>query len=167
ALRRPGSVSPVPKFQQWTGPPEGRETSGESDVRATYSIAPYRGGWRARFNVPIHRTKAMFFIPQASDYFGTGLVPVFSVDVPPHVAEVIRHLPPEVKQGVKAPLRAITEDPDIGEPLRRELEGLWKFRVRRFRLVYEVDRGARVVRVVAVGHRRGIYEEVAARVRRP
>ena len=92
---------------------------------------------------------------------------VFRIDVPPHVAEVVRHLPPEVKRGVKAALRAVAEDPAIGEPLRRELAGLWKFRVRRYRLVYEVDRDARVVRVVAVGHRRGIYDEVVARVRRP
>jgi len=94
-------------------------------------------------------------------------VRVFRIDVPPHVPEVVRHLPPEVKRGVKAALRAVAEDPAIGEPLRRELAGLWKFRVRRYRLVYEVDRDARVVRVVAVGHRRGIYDEVVARVRRP
>ena len=91
---------------------------------------------------------------------------VFRIDLPPHVAEVIRHLPPEVKQGVKAALRAVAEDPALGEPLRRDLEGFWKFRVRRYRLVYEVDRDARVVRIVAAGHRRGIYEEVSDRVRR-
>ena len=35
------------------------------------------------------------------------------------------------------------------------------------RLVYAVDRPTRIVRIFAVGHRRGIYEEIAARVRRP
>jgi mRNA interferase RelE/StbE len=93
-------------------------------------------------------------------------VPVWRIEVPPHVAGVIRHLPPEVKRGVKAALRAVAGDPSIGEPLRRDLEGLWKFRVRRYRLVYAVDRGERVVRIFAVGHRRGIYEEIAAQVRR-
>jgi mRNA interferase RelE/StbE len=92
-------------------------------------------------------------------------VPGWRVDVPPHVAEVIRHLPPEVKRGVTAAVRAVTADPAVGEPLRRDLEGLWKFRVRRFRIVYAVDRAARVVRIFAVGHRHGIYEEVAARIR--
>lgn len=78
----------------------------------------------------------------------------------------MRHLPPEVKRGVKAALRAIVADPFIGEPLRRDLEGLWKYRVRRYRLVYTADRADRLVRIFAVGHRRGIYEEVADRVRR-
>jgi len=93
-------------------------------------------------------------------------VPGWRIDVPPHVAEVIRHLPPEVKRGVKAAIRAVAEDPSAGEPLRRDLEGLWKYRVRRYRLVYAVERRARTVRIFAVGHRRGIYEEVVARIGR-
>jgi len=48
-----------------------------------------------------------------------------------------------------------------GSPLRRELEGLWNFRVRRFGVVYAVDRSRRIVQVVAVGHRRTIYEELS------
>lgn len=87
------------------------------------------------------------------------------IEIPPHVAEVIRHLPPEVKQGVQAALRAVAADPSIGDPLRGDLDGLWKYRARRYRLVYAVDRRHRVVRIFAVGHRRGIYEEIAARVR--
>jgi len=93
-------------------------------------------------------------------------VPGWRIDVPPHVAEVIRHLPPEVKRGVKAAIPAVAEDPSAGEPLRRDLEGLWKYRVRRYRLAYTVERRARTVRIFAVGHRRGIYEEVVARIGR-
>lgn len=80
----------------------------------------------------------------------------FRLDVPPHVAAAIRALPPEVKRAVKEGLRLLARDPAAGEPLRRELDGLWRYRVRRFRIVYE--RAHRVVRVVAVGHRRTIYE---------
>jgi mRNA interferase RelE/StbE len=94
-------------------------------------------------------------------------VSVWRVDLPPHVAEVVRHLPPEIKQAVKAALRSIAIEPATGEPLRGELEGLWKFRVRRYRLVYAVDQRQRVIRIFAVGHRRGIYEEVSGRLRRP
>jgi mRNA interferase RelE/StbE len=93
-------------------------------------------------------------------------VPTWRLDLPPHVAEVIRHLSPEVKRGVKAALRAIAADPAIGEPLRGDLTGLWKFRVRRYRLVYAAERRGRVIRVLAVGHRRGVYDEVTGRVRR-
>ena len=92
-------------------------------------------------------------------------MPAYELKIPRHVAEIIRHLPPDLKRAIKGALQALGRDPALGEPLLRELEGLWKYRVRRFRIVYSVDRGKRVVRVFAVGHRRTIYETVAALVR--
>ena len=86
----------------------------------------------------------------------------YRLDIPPHVAEILRHFPPELKRPIKSALQALGRDPAVGEPLQLELEGLWKYRVRRFRIRYAIDRGARVLRVFAVGHRRTIYEEVAA-----
>ena len=91
---------------------------------------------------------------------------VFRPDIPPHVAEVIRHLAPDIKRSVKQALRALCSDPFSGEPLLRELAGLRKFRVRRFRIVYEIDREKRLLRIFAVGHRRGVYEQVADQLRR-
>lgn len=82
-------------------------------------------------------------------------------DIPPHVAEVIRRLPPEVKRAVKNALRALCNDPLLGGALQRELEGLRKYRVRRYRIVYAIDRTAGHIRVVAVGHRRTVYERAA------
>src|SRR3989304_2892375 len=87
-------------------------------------------------------------------------------DIPPHVAEIIRHLPPDVKRSIKQALKSLSADPLSGAPLLRELSGLWKFKVRRFRIIYELDRKARVIRIFAIGHRRGGYEEFAAPPRR-
>src|SRR6058998_653765 len=50
--------------------------------------------------------------------------------IPPHVADVIRSLHPDLKRSVRNALRALGDDPSAGSPLRRELEGLWKFRNR-------------------------------------
>ena len=90
----------------------------------------------------------------------------FELDIPPHVAEVLRHLPPDIKRSVKSALRAIGADPSIGAPLDRELKGLGRFRVRRFRIVYHIDRSRRTVRVMAVAHRRHIYDDLAQIARR-
>lgn len=87
-------------------------------------------------------------------------------DIPPHVAEIVRHLPPDVKRSVKQALRSLSADPFSGAPLMRELSGLWRFKVRRFRVIYEPDRKARVIRIFAVGHRREVYEVLAHRLRR-
>ena len=90
----------------------------------------------------------------------------FELDIPPHVVDVLRHLPPDIKRSVKAAIRAIGADPSLGAPLERDLKGLSRFRVRRFRIVYAVDRSRRTVRVMAVAHRRHIYDDLAQMVRR-
>ena len=90
----------------------------------------------------------------------------FRPDIPPHVAEVIRSLHPDLKRSIKAAVRGIATDPECGAPLLRELEGLWKYRVRRFRIVSAIDRKRRVIRLMAVGHRRYVYEELTIRLPR-
>ena len=90
----------------------------------------------------------------------------YRLDIPPHVTGIVRHLPPDLKRSVKQALRSLSSDPFSGEALLRDLEGLWKYRVRRFRIVYEIDRRERMIRVFAVGHRIEIYEELAEQLLR-
>ena len=87
---------------------------------------------------------------------------MFQPDISPHVSETIRRFPPDLKRSIKAAVRALCLNPNEGAPLVKELEGLWKYRVRRFRIVYAIDRRRKVIRVMAIGHRRTVYEEVIA-----
>ena len=84
----------------------------------------------------------------------------YRVSVPPHVATVVVHLPPAIKQDIKAALRILSTDPHAGEPLQRELQGLWKYRARSFRIVCQIAHERRLIRVMAVGHRKTIYDVV-------
>jgi len=59
---------------------------------------------------------------------------------------------------------ALSERPDIGKPLRRELDGLWSARVGRYRVIYRWSRSR--VDVVAVGPRATIYEATSRLLRR-
>jgi mRNA interferase RelE/StbE len=81
------------------------------------------------------------------------------------VAQLIRHPPPELKRSVKQAVRSLSSNPFSGEPLLRELTGLWKYKVRRFRFIYEVDGKARLIRLFAIGHQREVYDELADRLR--
>ncbi|HEU4343316.1 MAG TPA: type II toxin-antitoxin system RelE/ParE family toxin [Candidatus Binatia bacterium] len=92
---------------------------------------------------------------------------IYRHDIPPHVAKLIHHLPPDLKRSIKQALRSLSAHPFSGELLLRELAGLWKYKVRRFRIIYEVDRKDRVIRIFAIGHRRAVYEELADRLRNP
>ncbi|NGZ95925.1 MAG: cytotoxin [Nitrospira sp. WS110] len=90
----------------------------------------------------------------------------FRPGIPPHVAAVIRSFHPDLKALVKSAIRTIARDPLCGEPLKRELAGLHKSRVRRFRIVYSIDQNRRIIRLMAVGHCRSVYEELTERLRR-
>jgi mRNA interferase RelE/StbE len=69
---------------------------------------------------------------------------VYRPDIPPHVADIVRHLPPELKYSIKQAVRTLSADPFAGAPLIGELSGLWRIKVRRFRIIYELDRKAQV-----------------------
>jgi mRNA interferase RelE/StbE len=46
---------------------------------------------------------------------------------------------------------------DFGKPLRYDKYGLWRYRVRDFRIVCELQEARQVVLVVGVGHRKNVY----------
>ena len=90
---------------------------------------------------------------------------MFRPDIPPHVSEAIRHFSPDLKRSIKAAVRALCVNPSEGASLTKELEGLlWKYRVRRFRIVYGIDQKRKVIRIMAIGQRRSVYEDVLEHV---
>jgi mRNA interferase RelE/StbE len=55
---------------------------------------------------------------------------------------------------------AKADDPhSFGKPLRHSKFGLWRYRVRDYRIICELQERRMIVLVVAVGHRGKIYEE--------
>jgi mRNA interferase RelE/StbE len=80
----------------------------------------------------------------------------------PGAANTARSLPPDVKRSVGSALRALLADPYAGKALLRELDGLHSYRVRRYRIVYEIATTRRELRIIAIGHRSTIYEELAS-----
>jgi mRNA-degrading endonuclease RelE of RelBE toxin-antitoxin system len=77
--------------------------------------------------------------------------------MPPARREFDR-LPINVAAAVLATLDAIAENPRrLDKPLMLEHEGRLSARRGPYRIIYELDDDERVVRVVAIGHRRDIY----------
>lgn len=67
-----------------------------------------------------------------------------------------------VQKGILRFLReriATDEDPKrFGAPLRRDLTGLWKYRIGAYRLVCDIQGDRLMVLVLRMGHRREVYE---------
>lgn len=79
-------------------------------------------------------------------------------------ADVLRQLPPEPKRKVRAALAELQRNPDLGNPLERELIGMRRVRVGQLRIVYRVSTAG--VEVIAIGPRRSIYTALEREARR-
>jgi len=85
----------------------------------------------------------------------------------PEAARYIRTLHPQVKQEVREAVRTLLETPLQGHALHYELSGYRAYRVRTYRIIYQLNEQERTVDVIFVGPRRNIYEELLALVRSP
>ena len=92
--------------------------------------------------------------------------PTFEVLYRPEVLEedlpaIPRNLQERIFRAIET--RLMTEPTRYGTRLRRSLSDLWKLRVGDYRVVYEV--GGRTVRIWAIAHRKGVYDERERRQR--
>jgi mRNA interferase RelE/StbE len=79
--------------------------------------------------------------------------------VAPSADRILRRLPEKVAAAVvEFMVGPLLEEPRrVGRPLQRELSDYWSARRGAYRIVYRLDEGARVVRVVRIEHRADVY----------
>lgn len=80
-------------------------------------------------------------------------------------ARAIRKLDPPVRRRVHAAIESLAADPWRGKPLQLTLQGLRSWRTGDYRIVYRVEAERVVVLVLAVGHRREVYDRLRQRLR--
>lgn len=88
----------------------------------------------------------------------------YQVRLPDDVKNLIKHLPPSLKQKVRAALDLLEVEPRSGKLLTRELAGLWSYPVAPFRIVYLIEPFRQEVQVIGLGHRRDIYGVILERL---
>jgi mRNA interferase RelE/StbE len=75
----------------------------------------------------------------------------------------LRRLDTKIQQTILRYLRERitgTQDPRrFGKPLRRNLAGLWRYRIEDYRLICRIEEDRVVVLVLQIGHRREVYED--------
>lgn len=85
----------------------------------------------------------------------------WTVELDDQAVRDLRRLDPPVAREILRYLReriATAEDPKkFGKPLSGDKSGLWRYRVRDWRLICRIEEGRLVVLVIGVGHRRGVY----------
>jgi mRNA interferase RelE/StbE len=80
-------------------------------------------------------------------------------------AKAIRKLDAQTRSQVRAAVERLREDPLRGKPLQLTLKGLRSWRSGEWRIVYRATLDRLEVLVVAVGHRRDVYDRLRERLR--
>lgn len=85
----------------------------------------------------------------------------WTVEFDESAAKELRRLDKQIQREILTYLRqriATDEDPRrFGKPLSRELAGLWRYRVRDYRMICNIEDEKLIVLVVRVSHRKDVY----------
>lgn len=75
-------------------------------------------------------------------------------------ARALRKLDPQVQRKLKAAIDELATDPERGKPLQFTLKGLRSWRTGDYRIIYRIVADRIEILVLAVGHRRDVYERL-------
>ena len=86
----------------------------------------------------------------------------WTVEFDDAAAKELRKLDKQAQRDILTYFRqriATDEDPRrFGKPLSRDLSGLWRYRVRNYRMICNIEDDKLVVLVLRAGHRKDVYE---------
>lgn len=90
-----------------------------------------------------------------------------AVELEEQVVHFFRSLPPQPRQAIRRALRKLQEEQGDIRALEGELEGFYRIRVQRYRVIfhYDVQNDLRVIRCVYAATRSVVYEVFAQRIR--
>lgn len=69
-----------------------------------------------------------------------------------------KKLPEDIRDRILRAIDEIIANPFLGVKLRGELEGRWRLRVGKYRIIYIIDQKPQLVVFLDVGLRKAIYE---------
>ena len=77
----------------------------------------------------------------------------------PEAAKLLSRLHPESKKLIQAGLTELRQNPYLGDDLQHELSGFKSYKIKRYRILYDINEEEGVIQVYYVGHRRDVYEQ--------
>ncbi len=84
----------------------------------------------------------------------------YSVRISRTTAKEFKRVPEPYKERLAAALRSLENEPHAGKALKGELVGLHSLRVLPYRIMYRGVGKERMVEVLDMGHRQGIYKNL-------
>lgn len=89
----------------------------------------------------------------------------WKVEYTPTAARAIRKFDPGTRSQVLAAIERLIQDPVRGKPLQLTLKGLRSWRTSDWRIIYRVTEARLEILILAVGHRRDVYDRLRSRLK--
>ena len=83
----------------------------------------------------------------------------FGMKFTPETTRIIAKLHPENKKLIKQALVELRKNPYTGSDLEEELYGFKSFKLKRFRVLYNINEEKNIIQVFHIGHRKDVYEQ--------
>jgi len=83
----------------------------------------------------------------------------FGMKFTPETSNILSRFHPENKKLIKQALMELRENPYAGSDLQEELYGFKSFKLKRFRVLYNIDEEKNIIQIFHIGHRKDVYEQ--------
>jgi len=77
----------------------------------------------------------------------------------PEASRLISNFHPENKKQIKKALQDLQKSPYTGGDLQEELYGFKSLKIKRFRILYNINEEDSFIQIYHVGHRRDVYDQ--------
>ncbi len=83
----------------------------------------------------------------------------FGMRYTPETSRLLSKLHPENKKLIRVGLEDLRKNPYAGNDLQGELYGFKSFKLKRYRVLYNIDEEENIIRIFHIGHRKDVYEQ--------
>jgi len=83
----------------------------------------------------------------------------FGMKFTPEASRILSRFHPEIKKLLKQALSELRRDPYAGTDLQEELWGFKSFKLKRYRVLYNIDEEENTIQIFHIAHRKDVYEQ--------
>ena len=84
----------------------------------------------------------------------------FSMRYTPEASRLLSKLHPENKKLIRAALEDLRNNPYAGRDLQEQLYGYKSIKLKRFRVLYNINEEENIIQIFHIGHRKDVYEQL-------
>ncbi len=77
----------------------------------------------------------------------------------PEASRLLSKLHPENKRRIKKAIGELQQDPYPGKDLQEELSGFKSLRIKKYRVVYNINEEEKIIQILYIGRRSDVYEQ--------